>query len=73
MKLTNQETRVLTYLQQNKEINPLTSWTVCGVYRLAAVIHRLKSKGYNILSTRKKSLNQFNENCLYASYSLDDA
>lgn len=71
MKLTNQETRVLNYLKENKEINPLTSWTVCGVYRLAAVIHQLKTKGISIVSTRKKSLNQFNESCHYASYSLD--
>ena len=70
--LTKQEERVLTYLQQNDEINPLSSWKHCGVYRLAAVIHQLKSKGYNIISSRKKTLNQFNEQCNFSTYNLGE-
>lgn len=70
--LTKQEERVLTYLQQNDEINPLSSWNVCGVYRLAAVIHQLKTKGYNIISSRKKALNQFNEYCNFSTYNLGE-
>ena len=70
--LTKQQERVLTYLQQNSEINPMSSWKYCGVYRLAAIIHQLKNKGYNILSSRNTTLNQFNENCSFATYSLGD-
>jgi len=68
--LTKQEERVLTYLQEHTEINPLSSWQHCGVYRLAAVIHKLKTKGYDILASRKTTLNRFNEHCSFATYSL---
>lgn len=69
--LTNQENRVFHYIQNHGKINPSTSWNMCGVYRLSAVIHNLKAKGYPIKSERKPIKNKFGERVVFAEYTFD--
>jgi len=63
-----QEQRLLDYLRDNNEIDPLQAWQELGIYRLSAVIHRLRKQGHNIISNRKKVQNRFCENCNVARY-----
>ena len=70
--LSKQEQRVLDYIKRHNSINPLQSWTDCGVYRLSAVIFNLKNKGYEIESNRRVALNRFDEEVRFAEYSLGD-
>lgn len=64
--------RLLDYLKDNRNIDPLLAWKELGIYRLAAVIHSLKKKGHNITTERKKVLNRFSENCNVANYILKE-
>ena len=70
MTLNKQEKRIASYLMQNFNINPLSAWKECGVYRLAARIHTLRSKGMQIETKRRKVKNQFGEECNVAHYRL---
>jgi hypothetical protein len=67
---TAQTKRLLDYLIANRSIDPLTSWTSLGIYRLAAVIFLLRKDGHQILTKRKEVLNTFNEKCTVAEYIL---
>ena len=66
----SQKKRVLEYLEKNNSLDPLEAWLDLGVYRLAAVIHLLKSDGNKINSNRKSVKNKYNESCSVAVYSL---
>lgn len=72
MSRANQDQRVLDYLQERGQLDPLNSWRELGVYRLAAVIHRLRGEGFNIKSERKDVLNRYDEKCKVANYILED-
>jgi len=72
MKLTGQEQRVLEYMRKNNGINPLESWRTCGVYRLSAVILRLKQNGFNIESKLFPVENKFGEVSHFAFYELKE-
>ena len=63
-----QEKRLLNYLRQNENINPLEAWKKLGIYRLSAVILILRKRGYNIITDRINVKNRFNEDCLVANY-----
>jgi hypothetical protein len=55
MQLENRPTQnalVLKHLQRNKQITPLEALNYYGVFRLGAVIFKLKQKGYNIVTER---------------------
>jgi len=68
-----QDDRVRKYLFDNKTIQPLQAWTELGVYRLAAVIHRLREvENIKIATNRVKVLNQFGETCKVAEYKLEE-
>jgi hypothetical protein len=62
--------RLLSYLQTHYEIDPLTSWTELGIYRLGARIWDLKKAGIGIIAARKKVYNQHGERFVVASYKL---
>jgi len=64
----NQEKRLLDYLRDNNEIDPLQAWHELGIYRLSAVIFKLRKKGHNIISNRKTVHNRFGEKCRVARY-----
>lgn len=63
-----QDKRLLDYLKDNKEINPLQAWTELGIYRLSACIHRLRGSGCNIVTEYKDVENKFGETCHVALY-----
>lgn len=63
--------RVLDFLKTHRQINPLQSWQVLGVYRLAAVVNTLRSLGYSIETVRTNVRNQFGETCHVATYILE--
>jgi len=63
-----QEQRLLDYLKDNNDIDPLQAWQELGIYRLSAGIHKLRKKGHNIISHRKTVYNSFGEPCRVALY-----
>ena len=71
MKLTKQEQRLLDYLECHPSINPLQAWLKLGIYRLSAVVHKLKKKRHAIRTDRVVVQNRFFEDCNVASYVLD--
>jgi hypothetical protein len=52
-----QDKRLLDYLKDNKQIDPLTSWKELGIYRLSSCIHRLRKQGWDIKTGRKAVIN----------------
>jgi len=70
MNMTNQETRLLHYLESNKKISPMEAWTELGIYRLSDVVFKLRNKNYDIETERKSVLNRFDEPCSFAEYKL---
>jgi len=70
MNMTNQETRLLHYLELNKKISPMEAWTELGIYRLSDVVFKLRNKNYEIETERKSVLNRFDEPCSFAEYKL---
>ena len=70
MNMTNQETRLLHYLESNKKISPMEAWTELGIYRLSDVVFKLRNKKYEIETERKSVLNRFDEPCSFAEYKL---
>lgn len=69
MKFT-QEQRLENYLKSHKWINPLIAWRQLGIYRLSAVIFKLRDKGLNITTELVEVKNQFGETCRIAKYTL---
>ena len=55
-----QESDVLKYLKRatRKGLTPKEAWDMFSVYRLAAVIFRLRKRGYNITTTIEKRPNK---------------
>lgn len=66
----SQNKRILAYMEQHGNINPLSAWSHCGVYRLSARISDLRASGYAIKSERVTVKNQYGEDCRVASYSF---
>lgn len=66
----NQKNRVLEYLNNHESLNPLQAWRELGVYRLAAVICELRKDGVPIQTDLRPVINQFDEECRVAYYSL---
>lgn len=64
----NQEIRLLAYLKQHMTIQPMEAWAQLGIYRLAAVIHRLREAGFEIETDRINVTNRFGEDCNVARY-----
>lgn len=70
--MANKEQRVLQYLEEFGSITSLEAFTELGDTRLAATIHTLRKKGYNISSTRETTNNRFGEKRTYAKYILQN-
>jgi|TARA_R100001530_G_scaffold87484_3_gene60924 hypothetical protein len=74
IKLSKQQQRVIDFVKHNNyHINPLESWNKCGVYRLSAVIHELRKKGYGIDTYDKKVQNQYGETCTVGEYYFQES
>jgi hypothetical protein len=67
----NQEKRLLEYLKINKRITPLEAWAELGIYRLSAIMFKLREK-CEIQTSRKSVTNKFGEHCNFAVYELID-
>lgn len=67
-----QKDRLLDFLKTHRQINPLQSWQVLGIYRLSAVILDLRKQGYVISTIKTKVKNQFGEACHVATYVLEN-
>jgi len=82
IRLSNQESRIMKHMSEHRlkntddehygcgTIHAMGAWNDCGVYRLSAVIHTLRKKGYDILTRSKKVTNQFGEPCTIGQYIL---
>lgn len=66
------EQRVLQYLEEFGSITSLEAFAELGDTRLAATIHSLRKKGYNISSIQESRNNRFGEKRTYAKYMLQD-
>ncbi len=66
-----QEIRLSDYLKDRGEIDPLTAWAELGIYRLSAVIFRLRKEGMAIITERKDVQNRFGEPCHVALYKIE--
>ena len=58
--------KVLHHLNSGKSITPLEALGLYGSFRLAAVVHALKKKGYDIITDIKVDMN----GSRYGQYSL---
>lgn len=56
-----QNKRLSAWLLSGKKVNPVVSWNVLGIYRLASRIHDLKEKGLDIDSRFIDVQNSFGE------------
>lgn len=68
----SQHERLDAYLKTRQPITPLQAWTELGIYRLAACVHILKTKGVKINVELVKVSNQFGELCRVAEYRLGE-
>ena len=68
----SQHERLDSYLRTGQPITPLQAWTELGIYRLAACVHILKTKGVKINVELVKVSNQFGELCRVAEYRLGE-
>ena len=50
-----QEQQILNHLEQGKSITPIEALELCGCFRLSAAIHRLKIKGYDIVTHHERN------------------
>ncbi len=66
----SQNKRLLKRLQEGKRVDPLSAWSVLGIYRLSARIHDLREEGHKIETERIQVKNQFNETITVANYTL---
>lgn len=66
-----QKERLLNYLNQYGNIDPLESWQHLGIYRLSAVILLLRKDGHSIVTETKEVENRFSESCFVAKYVLE--
>lgn len=65
-----QEEMVLNYLLDYGSITPKEAEANFGIMRLAAVIFKLKRKGYDIKTEMKSGRNIFGRNVSFAKYVL---
>lgn len=70
LKHPKQEVRLLIYLRRVGSINQREAIVSLGIYRLAAVVHRLRQAGFNITSIQTFGINRFGERVRYSTYQL---
>lgn len=61
---------VLNYIKNHGSIEPKSAYSKLGVYRLSAVIYKLKQKGHKITCVIETGFNQFGERTRYGRYFL---
>lgn len=68
-----QECDVLEYLKRatRKGLTPREAWDMFSVMRLAAVVYRLRARGYQISTTMEKRPNKKGQLCNVSVYRLE--
>ena len=68
MAKVSQKKRILEYLKKGKSVTPIDALNLCGCFRLADVVFRLKKDGYDITTKMVPNAN----GKAFASYRLAD-
>lgn len=63
---------ILMHLKSYNKITPMVALEEYGVYRLSAVINKLRNDGYNISTTFVPHINRFGTMHKYALYTLNN-
>ena len=66
--LSNKQKRVVDYLQKNGSIDSKRAEANLGDARLAATVHELRKKGYQIDTVRVDVTNRYGEPTWYGKY-----
>lgn len=69
--VAGQAERLVNYLIEHAYIDPMTAWTELGIYRVAAVVYRLKRRGYNITTSIRRCRNRWGEAVDVTMYKLE--
>ncbi|MCQ2802965.1 MAG: helix-turn-helix domain-containing protein [Bacilli bacterium] len=67
-----QKEMVIKHLKETNSITPMMALEEYGIYRLAAIINKLRNEGHNISTTLIPHINRFGEIHKYALYKLED-
>lgn len=67
-KLTPKEERVVKFMNKHKSISPMQAETELHDHRLAASIHLLRKRGYEIDTVRVDITNAYGEPAWYGKY-----
>lgn len=62
--------RLIEYMTNNGWVDPMTSWSELGIYRLASRICDIKKMGYKIEKGKKDVINKYGETVTVARYRL---
>ena len=68
-----QNGRLLAYLREGRQVDPLTAWTRLGIYRLSGRIFDLRQLGYPISKVSLKVRNRFGEEISVGCYKRENA
>ena len=66
----NQKEQVLQYIRDFGSITPAEAFNDLGVYRLAAVIFKLRMDGYKIMTIKEGKRNRYGKMKYYARYKM---
>ena len=66
----NQMSHVLAHLQSGKPITSMQAFELYGCTRLADKVHKLRKRGYNIVTIDRETTNRYGDTCVYAEYRL---
>jgi hypothetical protein len=68
--MENQSKRIINWLNEGKEIDPITAWMDLGIYRLGARISELRKEGVPIDDKWIKITNRYGEEVRFKSFFL---
>ena len=66
--MTTQRDKILEHLEDNKTLTSMEAFEKFGATRLAAQIHDLRKKGYDIETRMCAGKNRYGGHCEYAKY-----
>lgn len=69
--MKTQEQLVLAHLKDGSSLSPLEAIGLYSIFRLAAVVHRLRADGWNIITDNKVVYDQYDRPKPYARYTWD--
>lgn len=69
-KKTTKSAEVLKHLKSGKSITSLEAINLYGATRLSAIIHRLRKRGFDIVSVSERKLDRYGKVCTFSRYRL---